>query len=275
MEYFNLNSFLLGSLLFGFLLLAIISYCIICFIWNVKILVFGIFDSVRFSLHDENVLGTRFILGWLPFSCFMAALGSNADAKDKNKISQSDLPFALFNKPKYVQALFHLSPKIVYLVGFLIAILLLSDSSVINQAGKIFYYLVHAFKTMFSNSATEINQFVALTKETTNGKHIFLFAFTILILLVIAFKTLFWFINLEYRQKKPLKFLWLPTAILFLWFILWKIPKFLFSFFSTAQIFIYFFSFLMGMFATGLICFYTTLYVVKGVSKNLSERKLQ
>jgi len=275
MEYFNLNSFLLGSLLFGFLLLAIIVYCIVCIIWDVKILVFGIFDSPKFSLHDETVLGIRFILGWLPFSCFMGALGSNTDEKEKTKISRSELPYALFNKPKYVQTLFHLSPKIVYLVGFLIAIYLLSDTSVINQIGKIFYYLEQSFKTMFSDNTAEINQFVALTKETTNGEQKFLFAFTILILLVILFKTLFWIINIEYKKKKPFKFLWLPAAILFLWFILWKMPKFIFSFFSATQIFIYFFSFLIGIFATGLICFYTTLYVVKGVSKNISENKLQ
>lgn len=275
MEYFNLNSFLLGSLLLGFFLLAIIVYCIVCFIWDVKILIFGIFDSPRFSLHDEKVLGTRFIFGWLPLSCYMGALGSNTDEKDKNKISESDLPYALFNKPKYVQTLFHLSPKIVYLFGFLIAILLLNETSVINEIGKIIYYLEQAFKTMFSNNSTEINQFVALTKEITNGEHKFLFAFTILILMVILFKTLFWFINLEYEKKKPFKFLWLPTAILFLWFILWKIPKFIFSFFSMTQMFIYFYSFLIGMFVTGLICFFTTLYVVKGVSKNISESKLQ
>lgn len=275
MEYFSVNAFLLGSLLYGFLLLAIIFYCIVCLIWDVKILRFGIFSSPRFSLHEENVAGTTFILGWLPVSCFMGALGTSADEKDKEKVRKSDLPFALFSKPKYVQKLFHLSPKIVCLISFLIAILLLSDTSVIKEIEKIFYYLVQAFNTIFSNNSIKTTQFVALTKKTTSDEHKFLFAFTILILTVILFKTLFGFIELEFMKKKPFKFLWIPLTILLLWFVLWKIPKFIFSFFSIAQISIYFYSFLLGMFTIGLICFYTTLYVVKGVSKNLSERKLQ
>ena len=60
-----------------------------------------------------------------------------------------------------------------------------------------------------------------------------------------------------------------------LWFFIWKMPKFIFSFFAILQNFVYFGSFLAGLFSAGLVLFYTTLFVVKNISQNLNMEKIK
>ena len=64
-------------------------------------------------------------------------------------------------------------------------------------------------------------------------------------------------------------------TIVIIWFIIWKIPRFIFSFFSFSQSLVYFGSFLVGMFSVGLVCFFTTLFVVKNTSQNLNDNKVK
>ncbi|MBK8486923.1 MAG: hypothetical protein IPL48_03940 [Bacteroidetes bacterium] len=278
MEYFSVNAFYLGMLFFACLFISNVLYSLICLIWKIKIVEFGLFANAWFALYKEKILGTEFILGWLPFSSHIRPLGMSADEEDKAKIHQDDLPFAFFNKPKYLQKIFRFVPWIIYISAALISIVILSTSSFSTEVAKIANYTAEAFRTMFSDSNTARQEFVKTTKEIIDGKNVVLFAFAMLVLamLLLTPVTLImnWFSS-EAKKSKLQKTFGFATTIFILWFIVWKIPKFVFSFFPASQDFIYFFSFLIGMFATGFLCFFTTLYVVKGVSKNLSESKTQ
>ena len=87
MDYFNLNAYYLGVLLFACLFISNITYSLICLIWKIKIVEFALFANAWFSLHREKVLGTVFILGWLPFSSHIKPLGMTADAAERAKIN--------------------------------------------------------------------------------------------------------------------------------------------------------------------------------------------
>lgn len=278
MEYFNINAFYLGMLLFACLFISNVIYSLICLIWKIKIVEFGLFANPRFTLHKEKIMGTEFILGWLPLGSHIRPLGMAIDEEDKAKIKFDDLPFAFFNKPKYLQKIFCFVPWIIYIGAALISIVLISTSSIITEIATIANYTAEAFKTMFSDSSAAREGFVTITKKITNGKNIVVFAFAMLVLVMLLLTPVTLIMNwfgIEEKKSKLQKALGFVVTILILWFIMWKIPKFVFSFFTLSQGFIYFFSFLIGMFATGVACFFATLHVMKGISENLSERKLE
>jgi hypothetical protein len=102
-------------------------------IWKIKIVEFGLFANAWFSLHKEKVMGTDFILGWLPFSSHIKPLGMIADEEEKAKINPADLPKAFFNKPKYLQKLFRFVPWVIYLSAAFIAILINSTTSLESE----------------------------------------------------------------------------------------------------------------------------------------------
>ena len=82
MEYFSVNAFYLGMLLFACMFMSNVFYSLICLIWKVKIIEFGIFS---YTWYKEKVLGTEFILGWLPLGSHIRPLGMLADDDEKAK----------------------------------------------------------------------------------------------------------------------------------------------------------------------------------------------
>lgn len=279
MEYFSINAFYLGMLLFACLFLSNVLYSLICLIWKIKIVEFGIFSNAWFALYNEQVLGTKFILGWLPLGSHIRPLGMIADEDEKKKINQSDLPFAFFNKPKYLKTVFSLVPWFIYILAFSIAMVLFSGlDNLISEFKIIFNYITNAFMTMFADD-TSRNDFVKTTKAITTDKNIVIFGFILLSFVMLLFTPIMtiinWFSNDEKAKSKIQKaFAWIVTIGIF-WLILWKIPKFVFSFFTTSQNLIYVLSFFIGVFAVGLLFFFSTLFIVKNISQNLSDNKLQ
>lgn len=278
MEYFSVNTFYLGILLFACIFLSNVFYSLICLIYKIKIVEFGLFNTAWFALHTEQILGTKYILGWLPLGSYIKPLGMAADDDDKAKIHQDDLPFAFFNKPKYLQTIFRLVPWLTYIIATFVAFVLLTNTSFILDSESLVKYTIKAFKTMFTGSLTAKQNFILATKQITDGKDIVIFAFAMLsliMLLLTPITVIFnWFVSEE--KKGVLKKIFGVVATIFIaWLIFWKIPIFVFSFFSITQNIIYVLSFIVGMFTSGLIGFFATLYVVKGIAKNISERKLQ
>ena len=278
MEYFNINAYYLGTLLFVCLFISNIIYSLICLIWKIKIVEFGLFANAWFSLHKESVMGTDFILGWLPFSSHIKPLGMIADEEEKAKINPADLPKAFFNKPKYLQKLFRFVPWVIYLSAVFIAILINSTTSLESEFASIGTYISDALKTMFSDNIQTRENFIESTKQIIDGKNIVVFGFALLVIIMLLLTPITlimnWFSD-DRKKNKLQKALGFIITIGILWFIIWKIPKFVFSFFTISQSIVYFGSFLIGMFSVGLAFFYTTLFVVKNISQNLNTGKVK
>ncbi len=277
MEYFNTNAFILGSLLFACLYLSNIIYSLFCIYHKIKIIEFSLFFNPWFSLHSEKIMGTKFSLGWLPLGGFIKPLGMTTDEEEKNKISQSDLPFAFFNKPKYLKTIFDLVPWFIYVFAFTLAFILFENfTELIGEFKNVINYLIEAFTTMFSGN-TERDKFIITTKELIADKNIVLFGFMLLTFVMLLFTPLTtimnWFSNDEKNKSTIQKALGFIFTIGIFWLILWKIPKFIFSFFTLSQSLIYVFSFFIGMFSIGLVCYFTTLFVIKNISQNLNDNK--
>ncbi len=278
MEYLNFNAFYLGTLLFACLYISNLVYSLLCIFWRIKIVEFSLFFSPWFSLYNEKILETKFILGWLPLGGHIKPLGMATDDKEKLQIESKDLPNAFFNKPKYLQSLFRSVPWIIYLLALVISISVLSNSGLVNGFGDIVNYVIKAFNTMFSGNAGR-EQFILQTKEIIDGKNIVLFGFTLLVLVMLLFTPitpiLNWFSNDENKKSKIQKIIGFIGTIFIFWLMLWKIPKFVFSFFTLSQSLIYILSFFVGMFFVGLIFFFATLFVVKSIAQSLNYNNLE
>jgi hypothetical protein len=277
MGYFSVNAFYLGMLLFACMFMSNAFYSLFCLIWKVKIIEFGLFGSAWFSLHKEKILGTEFILGWLPFGSHIRPLGMLTDDDSKAEIHQDDLPFALFSKPRFLRYVFYFTPIFVYSLFFLV-IIKLSQVDLIDETSYTLNFSFNVLREMFSGNEHRAD-FIVYAKNIFEGRNHILFTFLVADVLLLIFSIPMVVLNFIYsfdkiseKAKERIQILFMLFS---LWIMVWKIPRFVFSFFELSQGFIYFFSFLIGMFATGFVCFYTTLYVVKGVSKNLSENKLQ
>jgi hypothetical protein len=201
------------------------------------------------------------------------------DVEEKNKISQSDLPFTFFNKPTYLRTIFHLVPWFIYIFAFTIAFILFANfTELLGEFKSVINYLLEAFTTMFSGN-DEKDKFITTTKDIIVNKNIVLFEFMLLIFVMLLFMPITsimnWFSNDEKTKSKVQKAAGFILSIGIFWLILWKIPKFLFSFFTISQILIYLISFLIGMFLTGLELFYATLFVVKNFGQNFKVYKVK
>lgn len=277
MEYFNVNAFYLGMLLFACMFMSNVFYSLFCLIWKVKIIEFGLLGSAWFSLHKEKLLGTEFILGWLPFGSHIKPLGMLADDDSKAEIHQADLPFALFSKPKFLRYVFYLTPVFVYSLSFFVVINF-SQFGLMDETSYTLEFSFNVLRELFSGSEHRAD-FIVYAKNIFEGRNHILFSFLVANVIFLIFSipmVVSNFLNssdkISEKSKERIHILYM---IFSLWIMVWKIPRFVFSFFELSQGFIYLFSFLIGIFATGFVGFYTTLYVVKGVSKNLSESKTQ
>ena len=224
-------------------------------------------------------MGTKFSLGWLPLGGFIKPLGMAADDDEKKKFTAAELPFVFFSKPKYLRTLFNIVPWLIYIVAFFISLILfIGLTNVVTELNNILEYIISAFETMFGNVIMR-EHFVSQTTEITASRNIVLFGFMLLTFVMFLITPITgimnWFSDDNKGKSKIQKALGFILTIVIFWFILWKIPKFVFSFFSFSQSLIYIGSFLIGMFSVGLVCFYATLFVVKNISQNLNDNKVK
>ena len=272
MEYFSSKAFLLGALLFSILFLSNIIYSLFCYIYKIKMVEFGIFHNPWFSLYSKNIFGINFILGWLPFSSHIKPLGGMVDdEEERKKIKSEDLPYTFFNKPKYLRTIFYYVPWILYLLVLDISILIIYNSNVVSGISDLTKYFLKAFQTMFGDNS-ERTQFILMTKEIILGKSLLLFSFSVLMLLMLVLTSLTiingWVLNLKLNKSKIPEYAGYLIYLLFFGFILWKLPKFVFSFFTLSQNLIYISSFIVGLFSVGVVFFFMILFVAKNILKN-------
>jgi hypothetical protein len=265
--YFSINSFLLGTLFGSCVYFSNLIFSLLCIIYNIKIIEFSLFYHPKFSLHNERVAGTNFILGWLPLGASIKPLGLGMNEEEIIKMCESELPNAFFNKPKYQRAVFSLVPFCIYIFAFTIAFIWFANfTNLIGQLANVIDYMIEAFTTMFSGDIKNGN-FIATTKAVIANKNIVLFS-TMLLTFVILLLTpltaiMKWFINEEKNHSQMQNAVGFTLTIAICWLILWKIPKFIFYFFSFSQSVRYVSSFIVGIFSTCLVCYFTTFFITK------------
>ena len=272
MEHLSMNAFKLGTLLFLCLYLSNLLYSLIGALYKIKILEFSIFFNPWFSIHKKTVKGINFILGWLPFGGYVKLLGMTEDEEEQKLISQSDLPYAFFTKPKYLKSIFKAVPYFIFLFSFIVAFLIFNEfSNISNALTSLLNYIKIGFFEVISTKATN-NDFSVLTNEFRRSKNIVLFSFMIMtfifFLLSPITNILNWFSNSENKKSTFQKIFGFAITILLMWFYFWKLPKFIFSFFTLKQDLFYFLSFLLGMFFSGLFFYFITLLFSKYILQN-------
>jgi hypothetical protein len=266
MLLFSYNAFLLGALFFLTTALVNIIFVWLCKIWKVKVLEFSIFLDPWFSLFKKENNGTIYKLGWLPLGAYIKPLGETKE--DLQGIAIEELPFSLSNKSSTKQVFFLLTPYLVFLFVLLLSLYTLKGSGNILQAiEEMFNYISVALKTMFGFSS--VSEFGKMTNNMLIDKNIISFALILLMSLYLILNPLSKIMNLDTQGEKKinlLKVIKVIAGIIILfgtYLTFWKIPKFVFSFFSFRQNVSYMVSFVLGLYFIGSIIFILSMIIVK------------
>jgi hypothetical protein len=136
-------------------------------------------------------------------------------------------------------------------------------------------YIINAFETMFNIVKRDV--FISSTMNIIKNKNIVLFAFLLLIFIAILITPIThimnWFSDEKKAKYKIQKVVGFCFTVIFIWILVWKIPMFLFSFFSFSQNLLYVLSFFIGLFSVGLVCYFSTLFVVRNISQKINSFK--
>lgn len=266
---FSMNSFYLGMLFCACLCLSNIVYSLFCILMRVNILVFAVFNKLwflDFALHSETVHGTKFQLGWLPWSTYIKPQFNATDETAKDESRELELSF-FDSQPKYIKILFDSIPFLIYVTAFFITFFCIANMSNFGfELKSIYSYIGEAFTAMFSGESAK-REFVNETRAITEGKNVLGFGFLISTVLMILTIPISGFLS-QAMSKKSTILKWLSTIYFlgYLWILFWKIPQFVFSFFSLAQNIIYFISFITGIYLFGMLFYFTVFIFFKNIS---------
>jgi hypothetical protein len=260
----NSNAFLLGAIVFLVILLSNIVYLWLCKIWKVKVTELSIFLNPGFSLLKKEINGTIYKLGWLPIGAYIKPLGM--EKKDLQSIAIEELPFAFVNISRAKKVLFRLAPALVCLFAVLLGLYTVKGPGNILQATEeMFNYILFAVKTMFGLSSN--SEFVKMTNNTLIDKNIVSFALILCMSTYLVLNSLSKITNLYPKDGKKAN--WLITLVVLIvtvfagYLTFWKIPAFVFSFFSFRQNLSYIVSFLLGLYFIGVLIFILVMILVK------------
>jgi hypothetical protein len=260
----NSNAFLLGAIVFLVILLSNIVYLWLCKIWKVKVTELSIFLNPGFSLLKKEINGTIYKLGWLPIGAYIKPLGM--EKKDLQSIAIEELPFAFVNISRAKKVLFRLAPTLVCLFAVLLGLYTVKGPGNFLQATEeMFNYILFAVKTMFGLSSN--SEFVKMTNNTLIDKNIVSFALILCMSTYLVLNSLSKITNLYPKDGKKAN--WLITLVVLIvtvfagYLTFWKIPAFVFSFFSFRQNLSYIVSFLLGLYFIGVLIFILVMILVK------------
>ena len=264
MPHFSYNAFCLGVLIFLAISLSNFIYVGLCKMWRVKITEFSIFLNPGFSLLKKEINGIIYQLGWLPLGAYIKPLGMLKE--DLGSIAKEELPFSFLNMSRTKQMLFRLIPSLVWLLVLLLSLCALKGPGNIFQSTvEMLSYILIAIKTMFGLSAA--NEFVMRTNNMLNDNDILSFALTLLISMFLVLTLLSKMMGIFAGDGKKINWLIkLPGFIIIifgLYLAFWKIPTFVFSFFSFRQNVSYILSFILGLYLIGLVVFTLAMILVK------------
>jgi hypothetical protein len=199
-------------------------------------------------------------------------LGRNATEEEISAIAPEDLPFAYFNKPKFVQRFFGITPVLVPIAIALVLFCVLSTTSFAEEMTATFAYISDALKTMFSDDAQMRQNFIAHTNQMIQGKNAVAFAFLLFQFFLLSATPMalvsFLFPN-ESRHNRIGLTIGILVTLCMVWFALWKVPVFVFSFFAFSQSVAYLFSFLIGTFVFGILAYYGLAAMFRSAFRSL------
>lgn len=264
MTYFSPNAFILGVMVFLAISLSNFVYAWLCNVWKIKIIEFTIFINPWFSIYKKVINGTTYILGWLPLGSSIKPLGMLKE--DFEKLSTSDKQFSFLSKTKNKQLLFRLAPFFVWLFILLLSLYTLRNpSDIFLSTQEMSNYIIYGIRSMFGSISHD--EFINSTVFILKGKNIVSFALILLISMYIVLTPLSKTMSLYSNDEKKRHWLLKVTGFLIFIFVLyltfWKIPSFVFSFFTFGQSIAYIFSFLIGLFSIGILVFMLVMILVK------------
>jgi len=276
MEYFSSTAFYLGIVIATVASTTTLCFGLICIIWKIKILEVAQFGDAWFSIFKDKIFGIDFKLGWLPFGSSVRPLGFLDDEDERNKIDPSDLPHAVFSKPKYVKHLINFTPLLLYVISFYVVINL-SQFDLLDGTRTIFNFTCNTIKEIFHNNSHKADFIIYAKKILTGQNHMF-FSFLVADMLFIAISIPNLFVKLlsssNKLSEKTKDRLQILSFLLVMWLMFWEIPKFIFSLFGFTKSLIYIFSFTVGVFTLGSTFFFTSIFVLKSIEKNLDYNNL-
>ncbi|MCD8450353.1 hypothetical protein LNI98_11705 [Tenacibaculum dicentrarchi] len=269
MNYISSNSFILGVVYSICILSISLCYYLLCKFFKIKILEFSIFKSY---VHQDEIRGISYKLGWFPFDSSIKPLGKKKD--DKCIIEENELKFAYYTKPKYVDIIFTLMPSIVYLVFILVTYQFFLNDDFDSQNSM--NHIIDLLTSFFSSSYDKLN-FIKNIEELLYNKNIMSFEILILLFILLLLSVLTkianWSLNFENKSTLSKIFSLILIPIIF-YFVYWKIPKFLLSFFSITENLIFIINFLFGAFIFGAILYFTVIIFLKSRQETNLEIKI-
>ncbi|QEM07645.1 hypothetical protein DIU31_030635 [Mucilaginibacter rubeus] len=271
MEFFSINAFYLGVFISTIASTTTLCYGLICMIWKIKIIEVSQFGDAWFSIFKDKIFGIDFKLGWLPFGSSVRPLGYLDDVEERNKINPSDIPNAVFSKPKYVKQLINFTPLLLYIVSFFVVINL-SKFDLLADTSTIFNFAWKTTKEIFYSNSHRA-EFVLYAKSVLLDRNHILFSFLVADILFAAISIPTVLMNLLYASnklsEKAKERLQILSFLPLIWLLFWEIPKFIFSIFGFKKSLIYIFSCSLGAFALGVVFFFMIIFVLKSIERNL------
>lgn len=263
---FNYNAFILGALAITAIYGSNVFYCVLCRLYNIRILEFSVFFSSGFSIHRANVAGIDFSLGWLPLGSYVKPLGMAADAEERSQIAPEDQPYAFFNKPGYLRIVFRLASPATIAVLFLTTYIIGITTSAIPPMDALFNYMINGARAMFTSQVSH-EAFAAQTQQILQGNSAVMIAFLILLVVFLIVNI----VPLVSQLLSPTdeevtgagRIVMMVAMIVFMWLALWKIPMFISSFFSWQQNITYVIDCLLGLLMAGVAAYFLTIAVVR------------
>ncbi|MBL0019425.1 MAG: hypothetical protein IPP17_24090 [Bacteroidetes bacterium] len=268
MSIYSPNAFLLGTMISAVLIFGgNVLNLLLCRLFKIGVLEFVTFYHRWLPLHSATVGGIKFILGWIPTGSSLKVFGMNMTEEERKQIPVEELPYAFFTKPKWVKILLQSVPFQLIGLLFLVVMTMQSGNRSLVETISAFHALVlDAFAAMFSDSITH-DEFLIAAKSLLADNSPALFALTLFGVYWLLCLPLNWVMHaIAWGSEKPYRLLgvigWLallPT----MWVLFWKIPKFVFSFFSWGEVFLHSGNVLVGVFVTGMVLHVLTLMVAK------------
>lgn len=263
MNLFSFNAFLFGALVFLTMSFSNVIYVWLCKIWKIKILEFSVFFNPGFSLHKKEVNGTLYQLGWLPIGVSIKPLGMLPE--EAQKLAAEDVPFTFFSKSKAKQAILRQSSVMACLFTLVVSLFILKGPGNIIQAiAEMYNYISFAIDTMFGLHSH--SEFEKATSSILVDKNIIVFALTLFISVLFVLTQLSTITNMFAQDGKInglIRLLGFAAILFVMYLTFWKIPKFVFSFFSFGQIMSYIVSFILGGYIIGTLIFILATMLAK------------